>query len=308
MNIEVLLTEAEIAQEFTESIEARDLPEKFFYWFQQSVRAWRTLAQDSAHQNLQTMWDQAAERVRSCVNHFPGPIPIVSFGAGDGLKDRRLIQSLQAAGRAVRYFPVDASQALLESACAAAEDDEADVTGIKADISSPVHLVLACDACESPRLALMAGNTLGGFDPMEQIRHIASALHEQDRLAIDVELYTDNAKEIAEHAAQHTFAFAPLRTLGVEDEDGEMKFDVKRDDRHEGLYMVARAFRASRDLKITVLGKDVMLERGERILMNFRYLFTPEAFKWLLEKHGRLKILETHESSDQRFMFAICSK
>jgi hypothetical protein len=30
MNIEVLLTETEIADEFAESIEARDIPEKFF--------------------------------------------------------------------------------------------------------------------------------------------------------------------------------------------------------------------------------------------------------------------------------------
>jgi uncharacterized SAM-dependent methyltransferase len=308
MNIEVLLTESEIAQEFTESIEARDLPEKFFYWYQQSVRSWRALAGDPAHQNLQTLWDQAAERVRTCTDHFPGQIPIVSFGAGEGLKDRRLIQSLQAAGRSVRYFPVDASQALLEAACAAAEDDEADVLGIKADISSPVHLVLASDACESPKLVLMGGNTLGGFDPMEQIRHVASALHEGDRLALDVELHSENAKEIAEQPLQHRFALAPLQSVGIQEDDGEMRFDVKRDDRHEGLYMVARHFRANRDLKITVLGKEVMLERGERIFMNFRYLFTPEAFKWLLEKHGRLKILETHESSDQRFMLAICAK
>ena len=308
MNIEVLLTESEIAQEFTESIEARDLPEKFFYWMQLSVRSWRALALDSAHQNLQTMWDQAAERVRDCIGHFPAQIPIVSYGAGDGLKDRRLIQSLQAAGRAVRYFPVDASQALLETACAAAEDDEADVLGIKADISSPVHLVLASDACESPKLVLMAGNTLGGFDPMEQIRHVATSLHEGDRLALDVELYNDSAKEIAEQSLQHAFAFAPLQSIGFQEEDGEMRFEVKRDDRHEGLYMVARHFRANRDLKVTVLGKDIMLERGERIFMNFRYLFTSEAFRWLLEKHGKLKILETHQSSDQRFMLAICAK
>jgi len=47
MNIEVFLTEAEIAQEFTESIEARDLPEKFFYWFPRSVRAWLEMSQNS---------------------------------------------------------------------------------------------------------------------------------------------------------------------------------------------------------------------------------------------------------------------
>jgi uncharacterized SAM-dependent methyltransferase len=308
MNIEVLLTEAEIAQEFTESIEARDLPEKFFYWFQQSVRNWRALAQDPAHQNLQNMWDKCSERVRECTGHFKTQIPIVSFGAGDGLKDRRLIESLQAAGRAVRYFPVDASQALLETACEAVENEEADVTGIKADISSPVHLVLASDACESPKLVLMAGNTLGGFDPMEQIRHVASAMHDSDRLALDVELYSDGAKDVAVQPLQHAFAFSPLQAIGIQEEDGEMRFEVKRDERHAGLYMVARHFQANRDLRISVLGKVILLERGERIFMNFRYLFTPDAFRWLLERHGKMKILEINESSDQRFTLAICGK
>jgi hypothetical protein len=308
MNIEVLLTEAEIAQEFTESIEARDLPEKFFYWFQHSVRSWRALAQDQAHQNLQNMWDMCSERVRECTGHFNKQIPIVSFGAGDGLKDRRLIESLQAAGRAVRYFPVDASQAFLETACEAVESDEADVTGIKADISSPVHLVLASDACESPKLVLMAGNTLGGFDPMEQIRHVASAMHEHDRLALDVELYSDGAGDLGSQPLEHAFAFAPLQAIGIQEEDGEMRFELKRDERHEGLYMAARHFQANRDLRLSVLGKDILIERRERIFMNFRYLFTPDAFRWLLEKHGKLKILEIAVSSDQRYTMAICAK
>lgn len=308
MNIEVLLTEAEIAHEFTESIEARDLPEKFFYWFQLSVRAWRALGQDPAHQNLQAAWEKIAERVSDVTAHFKTPVPIVSFGAGEGVKDRRLIQAFQAAGRAVRYFPVDASQTLLEAACEGAEQDEADVFGIKADISSPMHLVLASDACESPKLFLMAGNTLGGFDPMEQIRHIASAMHEGDRLVVDVELYSEAAANVAVEPLQHKFAFAPLQSLGVQEEDGEMRFEVKRDERHAGLYMVARHFRANQDLRITIVGKEIMLERGERIFMNFRYLFTPEAFRWLLEKHGKLKVLEMSESSDQRFGLAICAK
>jgi uncharacterized SAM-dependent methyltransferase len=308
MNIEVLLTEAEIASEFTESIEARDLPEKFFYWSQLSAQAWRALAQDSAHQNLQKVWEKCAERVKGMTGHFKNPVPIVSFGAGDGGKDRRLIKALQSAGRTVRYFPVDASQLLLETACEAAEEIDAEVLGIKADISSPMHLVLASDACESPKLFLMAGNTLGGFDPMEQIRHVSSAMHEGDRLAVDVELYNDEAKDVAVQPLQHAFAFSPLQSLGIQEEDGEMRFEVKRDERHAGLFMVARHFRASRDLKVSVAGKDIMLERGERIFMNFRYLFTPVAFRWLLERHGKLKVLEIEESSDARFSLAICAK
>ena len=40
MKVEVVLTEADIAQEFAEAIEARDLPEKFFFWFTRSAAEW----------------------------------------------------------------------------------------------------------------------------------------------------------------------------------------------------------------------------------------------------------------------------
>src|ERR1039458_2885456 len=43
MKVEVVLTEADIAQEFAEAIEARDLPEKFFFWFPRSAAEWAPL-------------------------------------------------------------------------------------------------------------------------------------------------------------------------------------------------------------------------------------------------------------------------
>ena len=43
MKVEVVLTEADIVQEFVEAIEARDLPEKFFFWFPRSAVAWTDL-------------------------------------------------------------------------------------------------------------------------------------------------------------------------------------------------------------------------------------------------------------------------
>ena len=88
----------------------------------------------------------------------------------------------------MKYFPVDASQTLLESACAGAEDDDCEALGLKADISSPVHLLLAADVSEAPRLFLMVGNTLGGFDPLDQIKHVAGCLHEGDILIVDARI------------------------------------------------------------------------------------------------------------------------
>ena len=45
MKVEVVLTEADIAQEFAEAIEARDLPEKFFFWFTRSAAEWAALGE-----------------------------------------------------------------------------------------------------------------------------------------------------------------------------------------------------------------------------------------------------------------------
>ena len=44
MKVEVVLTEADIAQEFAEAMEARDLPEKFFFWFTRSAAEWAAAA------------------------------------------------------------------------------------------------------------------------------------------------------------------------------------------------------------------------------------------------------------------------
>jgi uncharacterized SAM-dependent methyltransferase len=269
------------------------------------VRAWRELSADGAFADLTRTWDILSGKASEITAHFPGAVPVVSYGAGDGTKDRLLIQALRKSGREVRYFPVDASQTLLEMACAAAEDDDVEVTGIKADISSPMHLVLASDAAESPKLFLMSGNTLGGFDPIEQIQHIAQRLHDGDRLILDAEVYQESP--LAVHPRYMEFTFAPLLSIGVTEEDGEVKFENKIDERHAGLHMMTKRFHARRDLRITVSGREIQVARGERIFMNFRYQFTKSAFRWLLEKKGGLKVLDEVMSPDGKFISAVCS-
>jgi uncharacterized SAM-dependent methyltransferase len=308
MNTEVLLTEMEIAQEFTEAIEARDLPEKFFYWLPLSVRAWLELSRDAVYQDLRHTWNVVAERAPKIAHHFDRGVAVVSFGAGDGSKDRRLLETLRQARQEVKYFPVDASQALLETACSSAEDAEFEALGIKADISSPVHLVLAADAAESQKLFLMAGNTLGSFDPLDQVRHVAQCMHEGDRLIVDGEIYCEPPLTSADKPVMRKFAFAPLASLGISEDDGELRFEHKRDERHEGLHLITKQFRANRDLRVNVSGEEILVERGERIAMNFQYMYSPQAFRWLLAEHGRLKIVEEIPSPDGRFLAAVCSR
>jgi len=310
MKVEVVLTEADIAQEFAEAMEARDLPEKFFYWFPRSAAEWASLTADAGlYGGLTESWKDIARGAPEATKHFRGRVPVISFGAGDGARDRMLLDALKDAGRECQYFPVDASQTMLEMACAAADDDDIETVGIKADISSPVHLVYAADAAEPPRLFIMSGNTMAAFDPLAEIRYIAQCMKPEDRLIIDGEIY-DEQKSLArrDNPTARGFVSALLASVGIEEGDGEFRFNHKRDDRHEGLHLITRSFRAERDLSATVGGQEIQLQRGERIGLNFQYVYTPAAFRWLVAEQGGLEILKEYCSPDERFLTAVCKK
>src|SRR3954451_18303426 len=297
MKIEALLTEAEISEEFAEALEARDIPEKFFYWLPLSVRAWQALSQDVGYESRLNSWSLLVDDVERICSHFDSIVAVISLGAGDGSQDVTLIKALQAVSLDVDYFPVDASQGLLEMACAAAEDEEFDTLGLKADVSSPMHLVLAADASENPKLFLLCGNTLGGFDPLEQVRYLSQCMHEGDRLIVDAEIYgATTAISSLDTPVGQRFAFAFLASLGITKDDGILHFEERRDERHEGLIVITRQFQTARDLRLTVVDREITLQRGERVGLSFSYTYSLEAFRWVLSEHGGLKILEEFPS------------
>jgi uncharacterized SAM-dependent methyltransferase len=217
--------------------------------------------------------------------------------------------ALKDAGCECLYFPVDASQTMLEMACAGADDEDIETVGIKADISSPVHLIYAADAAEPPRLFILSGNTMGSFDPLAQIRYIAQCMKPNDRLIVDGELH-DAAQTMArrDNPATRKFLSTLLSSVGIAPEDGEIRFDQKTDSRHTGLFLITRYFRAARDVSATIAGEEIALARGERVGMNFQYTYAPDAFRWLLHEHGGLEIESEYTSPDSRFLTAICKK
>jgi uncharacterized SAM-dependent methyltransferase len=310
MKIEVVLTEADIAQEFIEAIEARDLPEKFFFCSPRSAAEWTRLSSiGELYGGLVASWNEIAADAPGLIRGFGRRVPVISFGAGDGARDRVLLGALKDAGLECFYFPVDASQPMLEIACAAAGDDDIETVGIKADISSPMHLIYAADAAEPARLFIMSGNTMGAFDPLAEIRYVAQCMKPEDRLIIDGEIYEEKVSLARrDNPPVREFLSALLSGVGIGQGSGEIRFNQKSDERREGLRLITRYFHAEHDVEVTAAGTQITLERGERLGLNFQYVYTPEAFAWLLHSHGGLEILKEYRSSDGRFLTAVCSK
>jgi uncharacterized SAM-dependent methyltransferase len=216
---------------------------------------------------------------------------------------------LKDSGCECLYFPVDASQSLLEMASARAEDLDIETTCIKADVSSPVHLVYAADAAEPPRLFIFSGNTISSLDPLAQIRYLAQCMKPGDRLIVDGEIHhAEQTLERNTRPAVRNFLWAVLESVGIQQANGELRFNQKHDERHEGLHLITRYFRAETDLSATVVSQNIALQRGERIGLNFQYSYSPEAFRWLLTEHGGLELVRVHVSPDGRFLTVICKK
>ncbi len=310
IQIDVLLREDHIAEEFLASLNQHELPEKFFYWFPLSVRAWLNLCRDGAYRNFVRSHSVLQTHASDIVATMPkGPIEVISLGAGQGTKDLLLLAQLQQQDRIPRYRPVDASQGLLELACQGALAQGVDCRGVKADLSNPVHLkALQADQDIPPRLIMMLGNTLGAFDPLTVPHQLAAMLRPQDFLLLDGELF-DPTQTIAgyDNPINRRFAFAPLRSVGLtEPQDGTLHFATDRDDRQSGLYRIRKHFRTARDLVIVLAGETVHLDADVQIEMNWSYKYDRQTLMGLLTAAG-LRPVAQYTSTDEQFVTVLAT-
>jgi uncharacterized SAM-dependent methyltransferase len=308
IHIDVLLHENQIAGEFLAALAGRNVPEKFFYWFPLSVRAWLNLCGDVAYRNFMRSQTLLQKYATEIVSRLPkGAIELVSLGAGQGVKDIFVLEHLRASGRTAHYIPVDASQALLEMACEAAQAAGFSCRGLKADLANPEHFVALNNLDQGPpRLVMLLGNTLGAFDPLEFCVELAKLLRPRDHLLVDGEIFSAAATMAGyDNPINRQFAFGPLRSIGLaEPQDGTLQFESDTDARRPGLYRVRKHFRAARDLEIPLAGEFIQLAAGERIEMNWSYKYARDAFPELLHQAG-IDPVSQFISDDERFLMVL---
>ncbi len=312
VQVQVLLTESELANQLAAAFATRRLPEKFFYWFPLSVRAWLALCGDGAYRNFSRsralIERHAADIARALSTQHPAlsTLEVCSLGSGQGDKDLLLLEALHGAGHRVSYFPADSSQTLLEMALEAAAGRGFRSRGVKLDLAEATHLkALRAGRRAPPRLFLLLGNTLGAFDPLEMPARLAALLRPQDRLLVDGEVFSEQQTMAGyDNPSNRQFAFAPLAALGVRESDGKLVFESHPDPRLPGLHYVTKHFRPARWLELMVAGQRIELGAGTRVEMNFSYKYSAETFLGLLERAG-LRVEAQFLSDDGCFLMAL---
>ncbi len=310
LELDVVLTENQMAEEFRAALERRHLPEKFFYWFPLSVRAWLNLCQDSRpYKNYSRSYQLVAKYAHEIAQLTGHRIrEVFSFGSGQGDKDGLILQALAVGDGQVLYRPVDSSQALLEMALANAAQAGLPARGIKADLESLETFADFARPERKPRLYLILGNTLSVMDPREFLKILRTLLQHEERLLVDAEIYQPGATMAGyDNPVNRRFAFAPLASLGLEEgRDGELVFE----ERHEeaaGLHFVAKYFRAARALRLLVGGQWIEIAAGEKLEMNASCKYSPGVFKELLREVGGFEVEHEYFSDDRQFLMALAA-
>ena len=311
IQIDILLSEDQIAQEFMDALERHDLPEKFFYWFPLSIRAWINLCGDGAYRNYVRSHSVLQNHAAEIVSMLPSePIELISLGAGQGTKDFLIMEHLQKQGKYLNYRPVDASQGLLEIACQSAKDKNFACRGLKADLNNDSHLTeMQVILDEKPRLIMMLGNTLGAFDPLKFASKLDNIMRPQDFLILDGELFnqTDTLAGY-DNPINRQFAFGPLSSVGLsEPNDGRLHIHTDIDNRQAGLYRIRKHFQASRDLKIMLAGETVQILSDTNIEMSWSYKYDRDALTGLITSSG-MQLAAEYLSTDKRFMTLLVKK
>ena len=311
IQIDILLSEDQIAQEFMDALERHDLPEKFFYWFPLSIRAWINLCGDGAYRNYVRSHSVLQNHAAEIVSMLPSePIELISLGAGQGTKDFLIMEHLQKQGKYLNYRPVDASQGLLEIACQSAKDKNFACRGLKADLNNDSHLTeMQAILDEKPRLIMMLGNTLGAFDPLKFASKLDNIMRPQDFLILDGELFnqTDTLAGY-DNPINRQFAFGPLSSVGLsEPNDGRLHIQTDIDNRQAGLYRIRKHFHASRDLKIMLAGETVQILSDTNIEMSWSYKYDRDALTGLITSSG-MQLAAEYLSTDKRFLTLLVKK
>ncbi len=312
LHIDVLLTENELAKEFLAALKERYLPEKFFYWFPLSVRAWLDLCQGTQpyknfSRSYQLLFQYAADIALRCPEE---KIEVASLGAGQGDKDQLMLEALRANGRRTRYRPVDSSQALLEMAVERAAQAQFPASGLKADLADPQTAEALATSADEPRLYLVLGNTLSVTDPRQFLQTLRALVRREDRVLVDGEIFeVQDTMRGYDNPVNRRFAFAPLASVGIQEgRDGALVFESETDGRTEGLHLVTKHFCSAHRLEILVAGQKMELEAGQKIAMSASYKYSRAAFLNLLRGTGGFEPIAEYLSEDQHFLMALAGR
>ena len=294
-----------VRRDLLESLRTRQVNHKFHYDSVKQSQQWLALHQ--AFSPSRTDADCAATYDRSfaaVAARVGSPrVHLIGLGCGGGQKDTRLLKLFQGAGRRVFYTPSDVSTAMVLVArqTALAVVPPEDCVPLVCDLATADDLPQVLEALPvsgAARLITFFG-MIPYFEPQVILPRLAGLVRPRDYLLLSANLapgddYASGVQRILplyDNALTRDWLMTFLLDLGVQADDGELRFAIEDDPAGSGMKRVTARFGFSRPREIQVDAERFQFPAGDSIRLFFSWRHTPALVRSLLAQHG-LSVLD----------------
>ena len=235
---------------------------------------------------------------------------LIELGAGDGLKTKELLKSLQKRGFNFDYFPVDISQNVLDILEANLKKEIPNL-GIQKQQGDYFEILAALKNSPHPKVILFLGSNIGNMTDdiaAQFIYDLGSNLSRNDKLLLGVDLIKDAAIVLPAYndnkGITRDFNLNLLRRINKElggNFELEQFNHTPEYSKEEG---IAKSFLTSlrkQTVYIAALDKTFEFEAGEKIATEVSRKYNDEIIKQLI-KNTDFKVLK--KLTDEKAYFA----
>lgn len=289
-----------VRRDLLESLRSRQVNHKFHYDSVKQTQKWLALHQAYSPSRNDTDCTAIynAAFAAAVAAHATSRAHVIGLGCGGGQKDSRLLKQLTGLGKETIYTPCDVSTAMVLVARQAALSviAEENCLPFVCDLASADDLPAFFQTqrpAEVPRLITFFG-MLPNFEPDSILPKLAKLVRPHDQLLLSANLapgsdYTSGVQRILpqyDNELTHDWLMTFLLDLGVDREDGELRFAIQEYPPGGGLKRVAALFHFSKPRRLEVESDRIEFSASETIRLFFSYRYTPDRVRRLLGRHG----------------------
>ncbi|MCX5771760.1 MAG: L-histidine N(alpha)-methyltransferase [Candidatus Hydrogenedentes bacterium] len=288
-----LVTTEYLEEHLYRALERRRMPDYVPFLDDGAVHNWLALNHSARFHLAGSLTAFLEQSLPYLAEHFVPELNLVSFGAGDGRKERILLRSLLRIG-SPSYYSIDISSPMIDATLNAIADIPVEKTALLAFFEDlPIINRLWCH----PALLCLLGNSISTYGVEPSLATVRAGLEPPDLFLFDCRLLTQDAGQLEDAMASPEnvrFQTAPLVKRGLEPDAVEFIIRVVAAPTPAGpVRRVDQSVRLVRHAVVTFDHGSVSLYPGDEVVLASTCQYTLDQVRHFIDR-SPLAIVEQH--------------
>ncbi len=311
----------QVYQDYLVGFSGKQINHKFHYDSVKQSQKWLKIHQKYSpsrnNQDCVDIYDKCFQKTAETLDKFSS-IQLIGLGCGGGTKDTLLLSYLSNQKRELIYYPLDVSLSLSIIAAQKARSSfhELSVQPIVCDLLHADDLMLQINKRdEQERRIITFFGMIPNFSPQQILPILNNFLTEGDLLLLSANLApgSDYVRGIEKILPQYDneltkdWLITVLEDVGVNRDNGSIKFSIKDDDKNHNLKRVNACFELNNDVSFKLDDQLIQWKSGDKVGLFFSYRYTTAKLQEILSSYG-INILNYWEATNQEEGVYLCQK